>query len=111
MLLFQKDGDLNPSSSLQVMQVGDRAMIHSLIGNGFYDMLNSVGLKPFKEMGVKYVYAAISHAHYRLMSRRLPSGISLELHGTCTINSHTLMWVLLEDVSDETISRQSTDGT
>lgn len=96
-LLFPKDGDLNPTSSFQVMRVGDRGMIHSLLGGGFYDLLSQEGLAPFRDMGVKYVYAAVSPAHLRLMRKGMPKTIAIEEQGMCEINGHMLHWILLSE--------------
>ena len=96
-LMFDREGTINPSSSLQVMRVGDRGMIHSLLGAGFYALLAESGLKPFRDLGLRYVYAAISDAHLALMRRRLPAGIALEIEGDCSIDGHALRWVLMTE--------------
>ena len=96
-LMFDRIGTINPSSSLQVMRVGDRGMIHSLPGAGFYALLAESGLKPFRELGLRYIYAAISDSHLALMRRRLPAGIVLEVEGDCSIDGHSLRWVLMTD--------------
>ena len=92
-LLFSRDGDLNPTSSFQIMRVGDRAMIHSLIGEGFYKILSDIGIKPFLDMGVRHVYAAVSPAHYRLMRNKVSSGIVITLEGDCFIDGHKFKWI------------------
>lgn len=95
--MFDRIGTINPSSSLQVMRVGDRGMIHSLLGAGFYALLAESGLKPFRDLGLRYIYAAISDSHLALMRRRLPAGIVLEVEGDCSIDGHSLRWVLMAD--------------
>lgn len=95
--MFDRDGTINPSSSLQVMRVGDRGMVHSLLGAGFYALLAESGLRPFKSLGLRYVYAAISDSHLALMRRRLPAGIVLDVVGDCSIDGHVLRWVLMTD--------------
>ncbi len=93
--MFDRIGTINPSSSLQVMRVGDRGMIHSLLGAGFYALLAESGLKPFRDLGLRYIYAAISDSHLALMRRRLPAGIVLKVEGDCSIDGHSLRWVLM----------------
>lgn len=95
--MFDRIETINPSSSLQVMRVGDRGMIHSLLGAGFYALLAESGLKPFRDLGLRYIYAAISDSHLALMRRRLPAGIVLEVEGDCSIDGHSLRWVLMTD--------------
>lgn len=97
-LMFDRMDTLNPTSSLQVVQIGDRAFIHSLIGAGFYEMLAQQGLATFAAKGVRYVYAAVSDAHLRLMRSRLP-GLQLQEHGECVIEGHAFNWVLLEEAA------------
>lgn len=72
-------------------------MIHSLLGAGFYALLAESGLKPFRDLGLRYVYAAISDSHLALMRRHLPVGILLEVEGDCSIDGHALRWVLMTD--------------
>ncbi|WP_367846439.1 hypothetical protein [Rhodoferax sp. WC2427] len=96
-LMFDRPGTVNPSSSLQVVQIGDRAFIHSLIGPGFYAMLAEEGLAAFAKKGVRYVYAAVSDAHLRLMRTRLPGIWLEELAGGCEIEGHRFNWVLLQE--------------
>lgn len=95
--MFDRIGTINPSSSLQLMRVSDRGMIHSLLGAGFYALLAESGLKPFRDLGLRYIYAAISDSHLALMRRRLPAGIVLEVEGDCSIDGHSLRWVLMTD--------------
>lgn len=72
-------------------------MIHSLIGEGFYRILTSVGIEPFRKMGVDFVYAAISPAHYRLLKNNMPEGVQLTLEGECMINGYKFKWVKIHE--------------
>lgn len=94
-LLFDRRDSINPRSSLQVMQVGDRGMIHTLMGPGFYKLLEVCGLAPFEELGLHYVYAAVSDPHLSLMRTMLRNRVDVEPQGLCLIEDHYFNWVLL----------------
>ena len=99
MLLFDRENTINPSSSLQIMQVGDRGMVHSLNGPGFYKLLEGGGLRPFEEMGLRSVYAAVSNPHLSLMRTMLHHRVEIDVQGECLIDRHALNWVLLSKPS------------
>nr|WP_315210818.1 hypothetical protein [uncultured Albidiferax sp.] len=94
LLFFDRPGTLNPRSSMQLAQVGECAMAYSLMGPGFYELLQQRGLVDFEALGVRYVYAAISDAHLRLMGTRL-AGVRIEVQFKCWIGAHLFNWVLL----------------
>lgn len=97
-LMFDRADSINPRSSFQVMRVGDRGMVHSLMGPGFYKLLEGCGLDPFKALGLTSVYAAVSSAHLVLMRTMLQSRVRIEQHGECLIEGHVFNWVLLTAV-------------
>lgn len=72
LLVFERGPDKRPTSSLQVARMGDNGMIDSLMGAGFYKLMESVGLKPFHEMGISHVYAAVTDMHLDLLRERMP---------------------------------------
>ncbi|WP_157900156.1 hypothetical protein [Rhodoferax koreensis] len=71
-LVFERGPDKRPTSSLQVARMGDNGMIDSLMGAGFYKLMETVGLKPFHEMGVSHVYAAMTDIHLDMLRERMP---------------------------------------
>lgn len=72
LLVFERGPAKRPTSSLQVARMGDNGMIDSLMGAGFYRLMETLGLKPFHEMGVTYVYAAVTDLHLDLLRERMP---------------------------------------
>lgn len=87
----------NPVASFQVAQVGDIGMIDSLMGRGFYELLADTGLQPFRDLGIRHVYAALSPAHFRLLRAAL-KGARVEQQGTCRINGRDIPWVQISDI-------------
>jgi len=104
MLFFDRPGTINPSSSLQLAQVGECGMAYSLMGPGFYQVLESQGLAQFERLGVRYVYAAVSDAHLRLMRARLKA-VVVEYQFKCRIADHALNWVLLRPATSDSPTR------
>jgi hypothetical protein len=72
MLVFERGPHKRPTSSLQLSRMGDNAIIDSLMGPGFYRLLEKVGLQPFEEMGIRHVYAAVTDVHLCLLADRMP---------------------------------------
>lgn len=95
-LMFEEDG-FNPSSSMQIAQVGDIGTVHSLVGPGFYRSLASTGLTPFRDEGITKVYTAVSEGHLRLMQAQLQDA-RIQQVDVCRINGKDIPWILITDL-------------
>ncbi len=70
--------------TLQVQVCGDRGQLHSLSGEGFYVLLLTHGARPFLDLGLVQVSAAVSAGHARLMQHRLAEILDIRDDGPCT---------------------------
>jgi hypothetical protein len=70
--------DINYVASCQVNINGTKGTIDTLNGKDFYKFLQEYGLKPFKDLGLNEVSAAVSLLHLRLIKRMLGSIIHIE---------------------------------
>ncbi|MFZ4286621.1 hypothetical protein [Variovorax sp. HJSM1_2] len=91
-LVFERGPDKRPTSSLQVTQMGDNALIDSLMGPGFYRLMERVGLQPFTELGIHFVYAAVTDLHLQVMRERMPLLRVTRLRGT-VVDGIAMNWV------------------
>jgi hypothetical protein len=99
LIMFDRADSVNFCSALQIQRVGDRAQIHSLLGEGFYKLLITSGLEPFRERGIRYVQAAVVEGHAALLRRsmrRIP-GATFQDQGTCRMEGKRMRWVLITD--------------
>lgn len=94
MLVFERGPHKRPTSSLQLTVMGDNAVIDTLMGPGFYRLMEQVGLKPFEEMGIAHVYAAITDLHLRLLIERMPL-IDVTVHRPTEVDGIPMLWVEL----------------
>lgn len=92
LLVFERGPGHRPDSSLQISLMGDRAVIDSLMGAGFYRLMGEVGIKPFQEMGIAHVYAAVTDVHLRLLCERMPL-VHVERIGPITVDGIPMNWV------------------
>lgn len=112
LLVFERGPAKRPTSSLQVARMGDNGMIDSLMGAGFYKLMETVGLKPFHEMGVSHVYAAVTDLHLEMLRDRMPLVTATWLRPT-VVDGLPMNWVEITasgdagvDVTDSTFSTQ-----
>lgn len=80
LLIFGKD-PVNYSAACQININGRHGTIDTLIGSDFYEFLSEYGYKPFKDLGLVEVSAAVTEAHLRLLRRRLKD-IDIEITHT-----------------------------
>lgn len=52
--------------------MGDNGIIDSLMGQGFYKLMAEIGIKPFEEMGIRHVYAAVTDLHLDVLQQKMP---------------------------------------
>ena len=91
-LVFEKGPKKRPTSSLQITIMGDNAMIDSLLGAGFYALMQTVGLQPFHDLGVLHVYAAITDLHLQLLQQRMPLVTAKKIRPT-VVDGIVMNWV------------------
>ena len=110
LLVFERGPDKRPTSSLQVARMGDNGMIDSLMGAGFYKLMETVGLKPFQEMGLSHVYAAVTDLHLTMLRERMPLITATWLRHT-VVDGIPMNWVEITasgeagvDVTESTFS-------
>jgi hypothetical protein len=71
LLIYDDNDSVNYISSCQININGKHGTIDSLVGAGFYNWLAEHGFKPFSELGLVEVSAAMTAAHYRLLRTKL----------------------------------------
>lgn len=93
----ESSNDKKPMSSMQLMQMGDHGMVHSLMGPGFYQMVQQDGFTPFTDLGIVKVYAAVSDQHLELMRRKLTKRLDITREGINNINNMPFNWISLKE--------------
>jgi hypothetical protein len=73
LLIFNDKDPINYSAACQININGTHGTIDTLIGKDFYRFLEEKGYKPFKDLGLEEICAAVTPAHCRLIQRRLKS--------------------------------------
>jgi hypothetical protein len=71
LLIFNDNDSVNYSAACQVNINGQHGTIDTLIGKDFYKFLAENGYKPFEDLGLVEVSAAVTPAHCRLLQARL----------------------------------------
>ncbi len=71
LLIFDDNDPVNYTASCQININGRHGTIDSLVGSGFYAWLSEYGWKPFADLGLIEVSAAMTPAHYRLLRSKL----------------------------------------
>lgn len=94
MLVFERGPDKRPTSSLQLTRMGDNAVIDTLMGPGFYRLMEQVGIKPFQDMGIAHVYAAVTDLHLRLLLERMPL-VNVTVHRPTVVDDIPMHWIEL----------------
>lgn len=110
MLVFERGPAKRPTSSLQLTRMGDNAVIDTLMGPGFYYLMESVGIKPFQDIGIAHVYAAVTDLHLRLLVERMPL-VNVTVHRPTVVDGIPMHWIELTasgrpgaDISDSTFA-------
>lgn len=67
LLVFKDSDPTNYSAACQININGKHGTIDTLIGKDFYELLHEHGYKPFKDLGLIEVSAAMTPAHLRLL--------------------------------------------
>jgi len=93
LLVFAEEGTPNFDSSVQINIYGSRAVLHTVNGKAFYEMLSTDAWAPFKKLGLDTLYASVTNAHLRLMKRSLKGVINVIEHGKNRIGDLVLNWV------------------
>lgn len=105
LLMFDKLDSPNYSASCQITINGDRALVDSLNGVGFYQLFNEHGITPFTSLGIRTLYMAVSAAHLRLIRRALRAHpVVINVTGKSHIGQLTLEWVEISS-----LERRATD--
>ncbi len=86
-LLHDSADGVRPSSGLELLQVGNLGVAYSLRGAGFYALLATSGLAPFRAIGVDTVLAAVSRVHLRAMRQRM-RGATVRRLGSVLLGGH-----------------------
>lgn len=94
MLIFERGPHKRPTSSLQMSVMGDNAVIDTLMGPGFYRLMEQVGIKPFQDMGIAHVYAAVTDIHLRLLLDRMPL-VAVTVHRPTVVDGIPMNWIEL----------------
>ena len=71
LLVFNDHDSVNYTASCQININGVHGTIDTLIGSDFYKFLEKYGYKPFKDLGLQEVSAAVTAAHLRLLRIKL----------------------------------------
>lgn len=98
-LIYDEDySDINYVASCQVNINGSRGTIDTLNGKDFYKFLLEHGLKPFNDLGLDEVSAAVSLAHLRLLKRMLGNIIYIEEVGEpFKIGKAEVIWIRMTE--------------
>lgn len=97
-LLIYGKQNLNYTSVLQISIMGDRGTIDSLNGRDFYALIKQTGLKPFRDLGLQTITAAMTAAHYRLAKRELAGIVDVRRTGETRVGPASLLWVELREL-------------
>jgi hypothetical protein len=95
-LLLHDDASGRPASGLEFMQLGNWAVVFSLRGAGFYDLLAASGLDTFRAQGIDTVLAAVSAVHMRAMRQRL-AGVTVQELEPVNIGGQSMHLVIIRD--------------
>ena len=71
LLVFNDHDSVNYTASCQININGVHGTIDTLIGNNFYKFLAEYGYKPFRDLGLIEVSAAVTESHLRLLKTKL----------------------------------------
>lgn len=84
-------------ASCQVLRYGDRAIMYSIIGSGFYAAAGLI-LEWAADQGFRMLEGYVSPAHARLLRRIAAQtfGWTLHVQGSGRFDGHELTWVILE---------------
>lgn len=110
MLVFERGPHKRPTSSLQLNRMGDNAMIDTLMGPGFYRLMETVGIKPFQDMGIAYIYAAVTDLHLHMLMERMPL-VNVKVLRPTVVDGIPMQWIELTasgkpgvDITDSTFA-------
>lgn len=71
LLVFSDHDPINYSACCQININGTHGTIDSLVGKDFYEFLHEHSYKPFADLGITEVCAAMTPAHLRLLKMYL----------------------------------------
>jgi hypothetical protein len=71
LLVFDDNDPINYAACCQININGTHGTIDSLVGKSFYEFLHEYGYKPFSDLGLVEVSAAMTPAHLRLLKMYL----------------------------------------
>lgn len=95
-LLFNKDGDVNPAASCQVFCYGDHGFMYGINGGGFYDLMQDNWLTSMSELGVKSYEGCGTEQHLRLTRIALRhTAVECVVTGQCMMKGVEMPWVVI----------------
>lgn len=101
LLIFDDVDSVNYTAACQININGRHGTIDTLVGKGFYNFLAEYGYAPFKELGLVEVSAAMTPAHYRLLSHKLKGIKSIKITEVAEPDPSgdiSLFWIRMTEV-------------
>jgi hypothetical protein len=92
--IFGRDG-VNYTSSAQVLKDGNRGLMYTIHGTGFYDALQTDLPAVMADLDVSSLEGYVVAGHNRLMQRALRRVGSVEMTDRGRMNGHEMDWVVV----------------
>ena len=88
---YDENGDY--ASSMQMHIEGDRGIIHSLAGHGFYKIIEQHIHKAFALTGTTVWHANIQDWHVEVMREKLGHVLDIHVIGRGEISGYAMNWI------------------